>query len=46
MKVRVRGYQEVGAAEPLEVDLDPSTDDKRRRVLAFCSDPEGNCVFS
>ncbi|WP_331758103.1 DISARM system helicase DrmA (plasmid) [Nocardia sp. NBC_01377] len=30
----------------LSAGRDLSTDDKRRRVLIFCSDPEGNCVFS
>ena len=30
----------------LSAGRDLHADDKRRRVLLFCSDPEGNCVFT
>jgi hypothetical protein len=30
----------------LSAGRDLRTDDKRRRVLLFCSDPEGDCLFS
>jgi hypothetical protein len=30
----------------LSAGRDLTTDDKRRRVLLFCSDPEGQCVFT
>ncbi len=32
--------------ERLSAGRDLTTDDKRRRVLLYCSDPEGSCVFT